>query len=140
MKAPYFLKRLFRHILLPVLIASVCLRFIPFALPRLVRVCIYTLAVPTNFAIGTRQGSHEAKVEAARNGVEEIPPVKGRLPLNLDILYMWIQSGWEEAGWIVKELHEWGQTFNTKVLGENQASHSCPVCWFSIRSWYKGRG
>lgn len=59
--------------------------------------------------------------KAQRSGAIPIRHVKGRLPLNFDVLLDWAKSGSEEeVGRMMVLLgREYGGTYNTRVLGED---------------------
>ncbi|WWC66441.1 uncharacterized protein I206_100343 [Kwoniella pini CBS 10737] len=82
---------------------------------------VYILRSYISVYLSTRR----AKSLAAK----DIPRVKGRWPLNLDILVDWAKSGSEEevGRMMVLLSRKYGKTYNTRVLGEDQIISSNPA-------------
>lgn len=60
--------------------------------------------------------------KASALGAVDIPRVKGAWPLNIDVLLNWAKSGTEEevGRMMVLMGRQYGETYNTRVLGEDQ--------------------
>ncbi|EIW72761.1 hypothetical protein TREMEDRAFT_72868 [Tremella mesenterica DSM 1558] len=65
---------------------------------------------------------------AARLGARPIPVVKGKWPLNFDVVLSWTRWSQDEVGRMLFELEKkYGTTFNTRTLGEDQIISSDPI-------------
>lgn len=73
-----------------------------------------------------------------------IPRVRGRYPLNFDILLSWLNHADEDVGRLFHDLSKrYGPTFNTRVLGEDQILSLDPEVFDAVMKnqfkwFYKG--
>lgn len=57
--------------------------------------------------------------EAQARGARMIPRVRGRLPLNLDVVAGWRAGTYVGSGMILKLVGQYGKTLNTRAMGED---------------------
>jgi hypothetical protein len=70
--------------------------------------------------LGIRHDSLNRR-QASERGALPIPRVRGKLPLNFDILLAWLYHSDEDVGRLFHDLSvRYGPTVNTRVLGEDQ--------------------
>lgn len=91
-----------------------------------------------------RQSSRRKRDAARELGASVIPQVKGRLPLNFDVLLAWLYHADEDVGRLFHDLAgRYGPTFNTRVLAEDQVLSIDPDVFDAVmkdqfRSFHKG--
>lgn len=121
------------QLLLPLAIKTVvlplaCTRlFVAYAVPDLpvVLACLaYLLSLPVAYVARVQLTLYQADRRAAQAGVRPIPRVRGRLPLNIDVVLDWARSGTEDevCRMMVELGRKYGKTYNTRALGEDQVS------------------
>ncbi|WWC86142.1 uncharacterized protein L201_001014 [Kwoniella dendrophila CBS 6074] len=132
MKGSKFLyPALFKTVILPPLLFSL----VTISLPQLfngfffLRLLGYILSFPITYVIRSHISVFLSTRQAKSLGAIDIPRVKGRWPLNLDILVDWAKSGSEEevGRMMVLLSRKYGKTYNTRVLGEDQIISSDPA-------------
>lgn len=111
----FLLPALFKTLILPPLIAALFTHHFP-SLSLSLTALIYPLVTSSR--------------KASALGAVDIPRVKGAWPLNIDVLLNWAKSGTEEevGRMMVLMGRQYGETYNTRVLGEDQ------VCLVAIIS------
>jgi hypothetical protein len=126
MKGSAFLyPALFKTAILPPLLTNIGLRQLGLGWNHyFLVIALYLLAWPALFALRSYWAVVVTTYRARQLGARDIPRVKGKWPLNLDILRDWAKSGSEEeVGWMMVLLgRQYGTTYNTRVLGEDQVS------------------
>ncbi|WVQ62299.1 uncharacterized protein L199_000438 [Kwoniella botswanensis] len=131
MKGSKFLyPALLKTLIVPPLLFSLCLLL--FALNHLKaiwKILGYILSFPIIYIIRSHISVYLSSRRARLKRSRDIPRVKGRWPLNLDILVDWAKSGSEEevGRMMVLLQRKWGRTYNTRVLGEDQVISSDPA-------------
>lgn len=120
----YLLAPLLKSILLPLLLTHLIVR--QFNLHPLIVFIYYLSSLPLLYILRTQWSVFQHDRAARRAGAMPIPRVRGRFPLNVDILLDWARSGSEEeVGRMMVLLgRKYGRTYNTRVLGEDQVGHS----------------
>lgn len=123
--AQFLVPALLKTAVAPPLICYILLRYPPVHLPLPVRLILYLISWPVLFIIRSRISLHRSTVAARQAGAQPIPRVKGKWPLNLDVLVDWGKSGSEEevGRMMVLLSRRYGVTYNTRVLGEDQVSY-----------------
>jgi hypothetical protein len=118
----YLLPSLFKTLLLPPLLTYTLTLYLH--VPVSLHFLLYLTSLPVLYILRTEASLHRIDSAARRAGALPIPRVKGRYPLNVDILLDWARSGSEEeVGRMMALLgREYGATYNTRVLGEDQVS------------------
>ncbi|WVQ97197.1 hypothetical protein IAU59_004307 [Kwoniella sp. CBS 9459] len=130
MKGSRFLvPALVKTVILPPLIVVCLLRVVPFQLLLPVRFLACLISFPLLFFLRSHYAALQTTRHAKSLGAIDIPRVKGRWPLNLDVLADWAKSGSEEeVGRMMVLLgRKYGTTYNTRVLGEDQIISSDPA-------------
>lgn len=70
---------------------------------------------------------------AAARGASHVPRVRGKLPLNIDVLLAWLHHADEDVGRMFYDLsQQYGPTFNTCVLGEDQILSCDPAVFDAV--------
>ncbi|WRT64043.1 uncharacterized protein IL334_000971 [Kwoniella shivajii] len=119
-----------KTLIVPPLLWSCILVFLPTSIGSLLvlRALGWILSFPVVFIIRSHFSLLVSTRQARALGATDIPRVKGRWPLNLDILVDWAKSGSEEeVGRMMVLLgRKYGNTYNTRVLGEDQIISSDP--------------
>lgn len=78
---------------------------------------------------------HVNDLRAAHWRVRRVPRVKGRLPLNIDVMLAWLRHREEDVGRLFVDLQRLhGHTFNTRVLGEDQILSMDPAVFDHVMS------
>jgi hypothetical protein len=116
---------LFKTAVLPLLLTNIGLRQVGLGWNHyLLVIALYLFSWPALFALRSYWDVVVTTYRARQLGASDIPRVKGKWPLNLDILRDWAKSGSEEeVGWMMVLLgRQYGTTYNTRVLGEDQVS------------------
>jgi hypothetical protein len=87
-------------------------------------VLLHMLTIPSLYILRTHISVYRSDRAAHRLGAKPIPRVKGKLPLNVDVVLDWAKSGSEEeVGRMMVLLgRKYGKTYNTRALGEDQVS------------------
>jgi hypothetical protein len=116
------LRVLVKSIVLPPLLTLLAFQLIP--CPWYLQPLIYLVSLPALFLLRTYLHSLRSNLAARKLGARPVPKVTGRWPLNIDILLDWARSGSEEEVGRMMFLLErtYGETYNTRVLGEDQVS------------------
>jgi hypothetical protein len=119
----FLLPALFKTLVLPPLLVYLLTHF-RLALPTSVQIVAYILSFPLIYILRSHLSSLITRYSAYTSGSIDIPGVKDRWILNLDVLRDWARSGAEEeVGRMMVVLgRRWGKTYNTRVLGEDQVS------------------
>lgn len=119
----YLFPALLKTVLLPPLLTQLLIHHLP--MPILLRILISLLSLPTSYILRTRYSVYRNNLAARYAGARPIPKVRGRYPLNVDIMLDWAKSGSEEEVGRMMVLLErkYGATYNTRVLGEDQVGH-----------------
>jgi hypothetical protein len=119
----YLYPALIKTCLLPPFLLYLSLRVLGLTSIRLIlQVLLYLVSFPTLFIIR----SHLSRISSTRRahalGAVDIPRVKGKWVLNLDVIFDWARSGSEEEVGRMMELmkRQYGGTYNTRALGEDQ--------------------
>ena len=115
---------LLKTVILPPALVLVLRGTIGGDIPILLLIFLYLASWPTLFALRAQRASIASNLRARRLGARVIPRVRGRLPLNFDVLLDWSRSGSEEeVGRMMVLLgRTYGRTYNTRVLGEDSVS------------------
>jgi hypothetical protein len=115
---------LFKTVLLPPTLVLLLQRTIFAGIPLLLLFGLYIASWPAVFALRAYRANISSTLRARRLGARVIPRVRGRLPLNFDVLLDWSRSGSEEeVGRMMVSLGRiYGRTYNTRVLGEDSVS------------------
>lgn len=80
-----------------------------------------------------KKSDRKAREAAHQMGAHIIPRVKGRLPLNFDVLLAWLYHAEEDVGRLFHDLAgQYGSTFNTRVLGEDQILSIDPAVFDAV--------
>lgn len=128
-----------RNVVLPLVIASLATHLFRFHPPWTVRLPVYAVALAINFWILSYISLAKQTWVARRLHPQAIPVprVRGRWPLNLDVMVDWMESSKGEylgEGMISKLEERYGKTVNTRVLGEDSVCampssyyHTCLV-------------
>lgn len=108
----------------PPLLISLMIRYLNLNVSVSSQLFLYITAIPSVYVLRTQISGYQSRRAAKRLGAKPIPRVKGRLPLNVDIVLDWAKSGSEEeVGRMMVLLgRKYGSTYNTRVLGEDQVS------------------
>ncbi|WVQ85454.1 hypothetical protein IAT38_007619 [Cryptococcus sp. DSM 104549] len=124
-----FLPPFFTYILLYRLPFPSPLPAIPHALAVILRISAFLLSFPLLFILRSHISLVRSTAKARALGAVDIPRVKGKWPLNLDVLVDWAKSGSEEEVGRMMVLMErkYGKTYNTRVLGEDQIISTDPA-------------
>ncbi|KAK8865776.1 hypothetical protein IAR55_000923 [Kwoniella newhampshirensis] len=125
----FLLPALFKTVVLPPLLTYLILHLATTSSPNaLVRIGLYVFSFPISYVLRSQLSSFSSTRQAKKLGAIDIPRVKGRWPLNLDILRDWARSGSEdEVGRMMLLLErQYGKTYNTRVLGEDQIISTDP--------------
>lgn len=118
---------LIKTLLLPVMFAWLALQYLPLPRGIISQTLAYILSFPLLYISRSYWSTLVSSYTARRLGAADIPRVRGRYPLNIDILLDWARSGSEEeVGRMMVLLgRKFGKTYNTRVLGEDQVSREC---------------
>jgi hypothetical protein len=112
-----------RILLLPPIVVFAIITTLAIA-PRpnlLTHIILYILSYPVSYALQTILADKINSLQATRLGADLVPRVKGRWPLNLDVVVSWSKGKEEDvARALVLMEREYGKTYNTRVLGEDQ--------------------
>ncbi|WWD18044.1 hypothetical protein CI109_102491 [Kwoniella shandongensis] len=126
----FLLPALFKTIVLPPLLVYLflCLPILNLT-SSLVPIPTYIISFPLLFILRSYLSLLRSQRHARSLGAIDTPRVKGRWPLNLDVLRDWARSGSEEEVGRMMVLLErkYGKTYNTRVLGEDQIISSDPA-------------
>ncbi|ORY21852.1 cytochrome P450 [Naematelia encephala] len=124
--AAFLLPALFRILVLPILIVQPILRFLPDL--TLFRLVAYLLSFALVYAVRGRLDVWSTSRQASAQGAADVPLVNGRWPFNLDIVRDWAKSGSEDevARMMFLLGRQYGSTYNTRVIGENQILSTDP--------------
>lgn len=122
--ASYLLPAVFKTLILPPMITYVCLRTLQPTAHYTSYIPLSIVSILTAYILRTQISVYQTDRAARRAGAAPIPRVKGKYPLNVDILFDWARSGSEEeVGRMMVLLgRRYGGTYNTRVLGEDQVS------------------
>lgn len=117
----FLLPALFKTLLLPPLIAALFTHHFP-SLSLSFTALIYLLSFPALYVFRSYTSLVASSWKASALGAIDIPRVKCTWPLNIDVLLNWAKSGTaEEVGrMMVLMARQYGGTYNTRVLGEDQ--------------------
>ncbi|KAK1927710.1 cytochrome P450 [Papiliotrema laurentii] len=127
--AKFLLPAIWKTVILPPLLAYWLLRHLkPPTDSFLLRVTMYLVVLVSSHIFRTWFSTLQTQIRARQCGAREVPRVKGRWVLNLDVMVDWSRSGREEEVARMLELlkREYGTTFNTRVLGEDQVITTDP--------------
>ena len=126
--ASYLLPSVLKTLIFPPLLAHILLRQL--RPPLLVQLICYWLSLPVLYILRTELSVYRTQNLARRAGARPPLNVKGRYPLNIDVLLDWAKSGSEEeVGRMMVLLgRQYGGTYNTRVLGEDQVSFRSRDC------------
>lgn len=118
----YFLPALIKSLLLPLVFTYSLIHLAHPSMPWLSQAFLYSAALPLLYHLRCLYSVFRSDAAARRCGASPTPRVKGRYPLNIDVLLDWAKSGSEEevGRMMVLLSREYGSTYNTKVLGEDQ--------------------
>lgn len=125
----FLLPALFKTLILPPLIAALFTHHFP-SLSLSLTALIYLISFPALYVFRSYVTLVTSSRKASALGAVDIPRVKGAWPLNIDVLLNWAKSGTEEevGRMMVLMGRQYGETYNTRVLGEDQ------VCLVAIIS------
>lgn len=117
----FLLPALFKTLLLPPLIAALFTHHFP-SLSLSFTALIYLLSFPALYVFRSYTSLVASSWKASALGAIDIPRVRGTWPLNIDVLLNWAKSGTaDEVGrMMVLMARQYGGTYNTRVLGEDQ--------------------
>lgn len=117
----FLLPALFKTLLLPPLIAALFIHHFPSLFPTFTAL-IYLISFPALYVFRSYASLVASSWKASALGAIDIPRVNGTWPLNIDILLNWAKSGTEEevGRMMVLMGRQYGGTYNTRVLGEDQ--------------------
>lgn len=120
--ATFLLPAVLKTVILPPLLIRLLTHFL--AVPLVLRSVIYLAAWPLLFILRSHYSLWRTSRHARRMAAHAVPRVKGKWPLNLDVLRDWAKSGsGDEVGRMMAVLGRvYGGTYNTRVLGEDQVS------------------
>ncbi|OXG31027.1 cytochrome P450 monooxygenase pc-2 [Cryptococcus neoformans Ze90-1] len=123
----FLLPALFKTLLLPPLIAALFTHHFP-SLSLSFTALIYLLSFPALYVFRSYTSLVASSWKASALGATDIPRVRGTWPLNIDVLLNWAKSGTaDEVGrMMVLMARQYGGTYNTRVLGEDQIISSDP--------------
>ncbi|KIR30411.1 cytochrome P450 monooxygenase pc-2 [Cryptococcus deuterogattii LA55] len=123
----FLLPALFKTLILPPLIAALFTHHFP-SLSLSLTALIYLISLPALYVFRSYVSLVTSSRRAAALGAVDIPRVKGAWPLNIDVLLNWAKSGTEEEVGRMMALmgRQYGGTYNTRVLGEDQIISSDP--------------
>ncbi|WVW82196.1 hypothetical protein I302_104202 [Kwoniella bestiolae CBS 10118] len=123
----FLLPALFKTLILPPSLFTLLLLLLPPSTPW--KIIGYILSFPIVYIVRSNLSVYLSTRRAKALGARDIPRVKGRWPLNLDILVDWAKSGSEEevGRMMVLLKRRWGGSYNTRVLGEDQIISSDPL-------------
>lgn len=123
----FLLPALFKTLLLPPLIAALFTHHFP-SLSLSFTALIYLLSFPALYVFRSYTSLVASSWKASALGAIDIPRVRGTWPLNIDVLLNWAKSGTaDEVGrMMVLMVRQYGGTYNTRVLGEDQIISSDP--------------
>lgn len=123
----FLLPALFKTLLLPPLIAALFIHHFPSLFPTFTAL-IYLISFPALYVFRSYASLVASSWKASALGAIDIPRVNGTWPLNIDILLNWAKSGTEEevGRMMVLMGRQYGGTYNTRVLGEDQIISSDP--------------
>ncbi|KIR36927.1 cytochrome P450 monooxygenase pc-2 [Cryptococcus deuterogattii MMRL2647] len=123
----FLLPALFKTLILPPLIAALFTHHFP-SLSLSLTALIYLISLPALYVFRSYVSLVTSSRRAAALGAVDIPRVKGAWPLNIDVLLNWAKSGTEEevGRMMVLMGRQYGGTYNTRVLGEDQIISSDP--------------
>jgi hypothetical protein len=121
-----------RILLLPPIVVFAIITTLAIA-PRpnlITRIILYMLSYPVSYALQTFLADKINSLQATRLGADLVPRVKGRWPLNLDVVVSWSKGKEEDvARALVLMEREYGKTYNTRVLGEDQVGGLSSATW-----------
>ncbi|WVQ71060.1 hypothetical protein IAR50_000585 [Cryptococcus sp. DSM 104548] len=125
--AKFLLPALAKTLVLPPLLVFLFLRSLP-STSVVLSAIAYASSFPVLFILRSILSAKLSARDARRLGAVDIPRVRGRWPLNLDVLWDWAKSGSEEEVGRMMVLMErrYGQTYNTRVFGEDQIMTTDP--------------
>nr|KIR48835.1 cytochrome P450 monooxygenase pc-2 [Cryptococcus bacillisporus CA1280] len=123
----FLLPALFKTLILPPLIAALFTHHFP-SLSLSLTALIYLISFPALYVFRSYVTLVTSSRKASALGAVDIPRVKGAWPLNIDVLLNWAKSGTEEevGRMMVLMGRQYGETYNTRVLGEDQIISSDP--------------
>jgi hypothetical protein len=117
----FLLPALFKTLVAPPVLTAVVLAILP-PIPVTLALLLYVIAFPALFSLRGQISIWRHDKQARAIAAVPITRVSGKWPLNLDVLVDWAKSGAEEevGRMIVLLSRNYGRTFNTRVLGEDQ--------------------
>lgn len=122
--SPFLAAAVLRNIVVPLVVTWLATQLLHISLAWRIRLPVYIAALIVSFWLLSYVSLFRQNWVARRLHPQAvpIPRVKGRWPLNLDVMVDWMQSSKSEylgEGMIATLEKKYGKTMNTRVLGED---------------------
>lgn len=127
--SPFLLRAILWSILVPLASTTVLVRALPH-LTTSITLLAYALCLPFAYFLSTQWSLIVQRYRARCFAAVAIPCVRGKKPLNLDIMFLWLATSKSEyigEGMIANLTSQYGPTINTRVLGEDSTITVDPV-------------
>ncbi|KAI5450415.1 Protein kinase alk2 [Naganishia albida] len=122
--SPFLAAAVVRNILTPLILISLPTLLLNITIARSTRLLVHLAALVFNYSLLSSLSLIRQQWVARRLHAQAVPVprVRGRWPLNLDVMVDWMRSSKGEylgEGMIAKLEQTYGKTMNTRVLGED---------------------